>query len=116
MTIVAAFSFVIINSVIANLLLKMGGNDPRSPILLNFLSWRSFLGLCFFGVGGLAYSWAVRLVPLYVAQSIMSIQYLLIMAASVALLGESMTPLRFIGVLLIAGGVFVISISYAPKA
>jgi drug/metabolite transporter (DMT)-like permease len=115
MTVVLTFAFILTNSVVANLFLKVGSADAPARLLLGFMSWRSFIGLCFFGVGGLAYSYAMRLVPLNVAQSVMSIQYITIILASAFILGEVITPMRILGIALIASGVLCVAFSYANR-
>ena len=115
-SVIATFGFVIASSVVANLFLKTGSGDAPARLLLGLLSWRSFTGLCFFGIGGLAYSQAVRLVPLNVAQSLMAIQYIAIIVASAFLLGEVITPLRLAGICMIAAGIVCVACSYVSRA
>lgn len=96
---------VVAINVCANLLLKMGASDPATPLLLNFLSLRSFLGLMCFGFGGLAYAWLLRYVPLGVAQAVLASQYIFTLLGAWLLLHESFDRIQALGFVLVAIGI-----------
>lgn len=95
---------VVVN-VCASLLLKVGAADAPSPLLLNFLSWRSFGGLCCFGIGGLYYAWCLRYVPLGVAQAVLAFQYVFTVLGAYLLLHEKMDGVQIFGFILIGIGI-----------
>lgn len=99
---------VVAINVCANLLLKAGAMEPASPLLLNFLGLRSFLGLICFGLGGLAYAWLLRYVPLGVAQAVLSSQYIITILGAWLLFHESIDLLQMIGFILIAVGILLV--------
>jgi drug/metabolite transporter (DMT)-like permease len=114
MPILFAFLLMIINSVAANVLLKLGAREPEaSRIFFGFLGWKGVFGLGCFAVSGLTYSWVLRWMPLNVAQSLMTVQYIAVILACALLLGEVMTPFRLMGIALITAGIVLVSISYA---
>ena len=93
---------VVAINVCANLLLKAGAMEPASPLLLNFL------GLMCFGLGGLAYAWLLRYVPLGVAQAVLSSQYIITILGAWLLFHESIDLLQMIGFILIAVGILLV--------
>ena len=95
-------------NVCASLLLKTGANLDKAPLLFNLLSWRSFWGLACFGLGGLAYAWILRYVPLGVAQAVLASQYVFTVLAAWLLLRERIDPLQAAGFILIAIGIALV--------
>lgn len=96
---------VVAINVCASLLLKIGANEPSSPLLLNFLSLRSLCGLMCFGFGGLAYAWLLRYVPLGVAQAVLASQYIFTVLGAWLLLHEQIDRIQVIGFILVAIGI-----------
>jgi drug/metabolite transporter (DMT)-like permease len=99
---------VVICNVAANLLLKTGAGKAPSALLAGLLSWQSFLGLCAFGMAGLLYAFALRHLPLSLAQLLTVSQYPLVVFAAMLFLGESLDRSQIIGSVLIAIGVMCI--------
>lgn len=95
-------------NVCANLLLKAGANDRPAQLLLSLLSWRSFIGLCCFGIGGLAYAWLLKYVPLGVAQAVLASQYIFTILGAWLLLHENMTLLQIIGFFFVGIGIALV--------
>lgn len=106
---IAPLLAMIVCTVVANLLMKSGADDAPSPLLLSCLSWRTVYGLAVFGCAGLFYAWALRLVPLNVAQSYAAAQFIAVALASRLLLGEPIPPTRWVGISLIAVGIIVVA-------
>ncbi len=98
----------LIFNVAAALLLKMGAGSPPSPLLLNLLSLRAFIGLFLYGLSALLYIQALKLGTLSLSQSIMGIQYGAILLAAHFLLGESLSPVQIGGCLLVGTGILLI--------
>ena len=96
-------------TVLANLLMKLGADDPPSGTLLGFMSWRTFVGLAAFGFAGLFYAAALRFLPLNAAQSYAAAQFVAVILASWLLLGEPIVVERWIGISLISGGIIVVA-------
>jgi multidrug transporter EmrE-like cation transporter len=105
---------MILCTIAANLLMKLGSGDTRSSVLLGILSWRTALGLIAFGCAGLFYSNVLRVPPLNVAQSYAAAQFVAVILASAILLGESIIVMRWLGIILITAGILVVAISRDP--
>lgn len=96
---------VVAINVCASLLLKAGAGETPSPLLLGFLSLRSFCGLLCFGLGGLAYAWLLRYVPLSVAQAVLASQYIFTVLGACALLHEHVDFIQIIGFIFVGIGI-----------
>ncbi|MDE5833294.1 MAG: DMT family transporter [Desulfovibrio sp.] len=99
---------VVAINVCASVLLKLGAGDSRAPLLLHLLSYRSFLGLCCFGLGGLAYAWLLRWVPLSVAQAVLASQYLFTVLAAWIILREPIDSIQWLGFVLTGIGIGIV--------
>ena len=99
---------VVAVNVCASLLLKVGATDRPAGLLLGLLSWRSFLGLACFGIGGLAYAWLLRYVPLGVAQAVLASQYIFTVTGAWLLLHESIDGVQLLGFLLVGLGIALV--------
>lgn len=99
---------VVAMNVCASLLLKLGAADRPAALLLGLLSWRSFLGLACFGVGGLTYAWLLRYVPLGVAQAVLSSQYIFTVTGAWLLLHESIDGVQLLGFLFVGIGIALV--------
>jgi drug/metabolite transporter (DMT)-like permease len=100
--------------VVANLLMKLGSGDPRSPLFLGLLSWRSVFGLGAFGLGGLCYAAALRFLPLNLAQSYAAAQFVAVIVASRLILGEPIPTPRWFGISMIMIGILIVA-SYETR-
>lgn len=108
MKIAVGFLLMILFTVIANLLLKIGAGKAPSPVLFNFISWISVFGLVCFAGAGLIYSWLLKSLPLSIAQSFAAAQFVAVILASAVVLSESITAAQWLGILLIATGISVV--------
>lgn len=108
------FILMISCTVVANLLLKSGATMsevPGEPFIA--FNWRILLGLASFGLGALFYVLILRRVPLAVAQSFASVQYIAVILAATFILGESIDARQSFGITLIAVGVFLVGLKNA---
>lgn len=99
---------IVFINVLAGLLLKSGAMQPNHPIFLNLLSIRSFLGLLCFGLGGLAYAWALRYVPLSIAQAILASQYVFVLLGAWLIFQEPIDSIQFAGFIFVGIGIALI--------
>jgi len=100
---------MILCTVAANLLMKVGAQDTPSPLLLGLLSWRTVCGLAAFGGAGLFYAASLRLLPLNVAQSYAAVQFVAVILASKLVLGEPVSLGRWFGISMIMGGILIVA-------
>jgi multidrug transporter EmrE-like cation transporter len=97
-------------TVIANLLLKIGaGAPPDQRIFLGSLSLISLAGFVMFGLSGVIYALLLRTLPLNVAQSFTAAQFVAVIVASSWILAEPISPLRWMGIMLIIAGILVVA-------
>lgn len=108
MQIIFGFVLMITFTVAANLLMKIGAGRAAPQMLFGLLSWTSMLGLTFFGCAGLVYAWLLKFLPLSIAQSFAAAQFIAVILASSFVLSESIGSVQWIGILLIATGIFVV--------
>lgn len=99
---------VVAINVCASLLLKVGAGDPRSALLLGVLSVRSFLGLCCFGLGGVAYAWVLRYVPLGTAQAVLASQYIFTILGAWLILQERIDMVQAAGFVFVGLGIAMV--------
>jgi multidrug transporter EmrE-like cation transporter len=96
--------------VAGNILLKLGATrDQQATIVDIMLNWRVITGLGLFAIAVVLYISTLRMLPLQVAQSFMVMQYAGVILASYAILGEHISAMRLLGIILIGGGVAVVS-------
>jgi drug/metabolite transporter (DMT)-like permease len=108
---VAGFILMVSCTVGGNLLMKQGASAPAAErVLFGIMGWRTFFGFCVFAVAGLIYSWVLRWMPLNVAQSFTSIQFVAVLLASSLILSEPISAVRWIGIALIGAGIAVVSL------
>lgn len=100
-------------TVVGNLLLKTGvehrGVSTTWPFSL--LNLQTFLGALAFCFAMIFYMMVLKRTALNLAQSIFALQFVLVIIAANVILGEPIGPQRWIGIGLIAAGLFVISLT-----
>lgn len=99
---------VVAVNVCANLLLKAGAADTPHALFLHCISARSFLGLLCFGLGGLAYAWLLKYVPLGVAQAILASQYIFTVTGAWLIFHERIDQLQLFGFIFIGIGIALV--------
>jgi drug/metabolite transporter (DMT)-like permease len=113
MQLVLPFILMVLCTVAANLLLKLGAMVPLDQrVLFGLFDWRTLLGFVFFGGAMLIYSWLLGRMPLNLVQSLASVQFVAIILASALVLAEPIPLPRLLGIALIVAGVIVASATY----
>ncbi|HKW52517.1 MAG TPA: EamA family transporter [Stellaceae bacterium] len=118
MQLVLGFILMVLCTVAANLLLKLGAMVPlEQRVLFGLFDWRTLLGFAFFGGSLLIYSWLLGWMPLNLAQSLASLQFVAVILASALVLAEPIPLPRLLGIALIVAGILLASSTYeAPRA
>jgi drug/metabolite transporter (DMT)-like permease len=98
-------------TVAANLFLKKGANEPSSTLILGFIGWKTLAGWMAFGFALIAYTLLLRYVPLHFAASITSAKFIGVVLAAWFILNERIVGQQWIGILLIAIGITVVSLA-----
>jgi drug/metabolite transporter (DMT)-like permease len=111
-TTLVGFAAMIAFTVAANLMLKLGAGVPEAQrVFFGLLGWKSAAGLALFGCGGIVYAFLLRQVPLNVAQSFTAAQFVGVIIAASLVLGEPISPARWLGIACICFGIFVVGVT-----
>ena len=96
--------------VTGNLLLKLGAAKvDGADLVASLTNWLLAAGLCSFAVAAVGYILLLRHVPLHIAQAFMALQFAATVAAAWAILGENISGVRLLGLLIILAGVLIVS-------
>jgi small multidrug resistance pump len=111
-TTLVGFGAMITFTVAANLMLKLGAGVPEAQrVLFGLLGWKSAAGLALFGCGGVVYALLLRRVPLNVAVCFTAAQFVGVILAASLVLGEPISPARWLGIACICLGIFVVGLT-----
>jgi len=114
MKIIIYFFAMISCTVVANLLMKTGASSlvGKGLSFISLLqSWRLLVGLFLFGCAALIYILILRLLPLNVAQSFASAQFIAVILSSYIFLSEAISLVQWIGILFITIGIAVVGVA-----
>ena len=100
-------------TVLGNLLLKTGVQHPGVATVwpLSLLNGRTLLGAVTFCLAMVFYMMVLKRTTLNLAQSIFALQFVLVIIAANVILGEPIGLQRWLGIGLIATGLFVVSLT-----
>lgn len=102
-------AFVISSNVLGNILIKIGAEaSTKKTILLGMFGWQLAAGIACFACGVLVYAFALRLVPLYVAQSVVVLQFVGVNLAAAVFFKESVANSQWLGIALIVAGLSLV--------
>ena len=104
-------------TVVGNLLLKTGVHQPGVSTVWPFslLNMRTALGAVTFCFAMVFYMMVLKRTALNLAQSIFALQFVLVIIAANVVLHEAIGTQRWVGIGLIAAGLFVISLTPATS-
>lgn len=105
-----AFSLIAMISctVTANLLMKLGATTPAAErLFFGLVDWKMAVGVTTFACAAVLYAVLLETIPLNVAQSLAAAQFVAVIVASNQVLAEPISPARWVGVALIAAGIFI---------
>ena len=110
MKILFAFMAMITFTVAANLLMKIGASaqDAGPDFLSKALTWPVLLGLTCFGAAAVVYVLILTWLPLNIAQSFASAQFIAVILAARMFLAEPISGPHWLGIMLIALGIAVV--------
>ena len=100
-------------TIVGNLLLKTGVGEQGISTIWPFslLNLKTFLGALVFCLAMVFYLMVLKTTALNLAQSIFSIQFVLVIVAANVILGEPISFYRWIGIAFVAIGLLLIAIS-----
>ena len=104
-------------TVVGNLLLKVGADQRGVSVVWPFslLNLQTFLGAITFCLAMIFYIMVLKITALNLAQSIFAAQFVLVILAANLLLKEPIGTYRWLGIGLIALGMFVVAVSPAAS-
>lgn len=108
------YGLMIMFTVIANVMLKLGvmeENNPSGHYILAFFNWYIVVAVLNFFLAAVCYMFMLKILPLNVAQSFASVKFIAVIMASSFILDEVISVQRWVGVFLIFSGILLISIS-----
>jgi undecaprenyl phosphate-alpha-L-ara4N flippase subunit ArnE len=95
-----------------NVLIKLGSILPASErSLFGLMSYKTALGITIFAGSVLLYAKVLETLPLNVAQAFAALQFIFVILASFVLLGETISWLRWLGIILIAAGILIVGLT-----
>jgi len=101
---------VVIANVLGNVFMKLGSSvDARHAYILGVFGWQSVLGICFFASGVVFYGLALKLLPLYAAQAVVTLQFVGVILAAAILFGEAIDMHQWMGVAFIGIGLSLVT-------
>lgn len=102
-------------TVIGNLLLKVGAIRPgvSDTWPISLINGYTIAATASFGLAFVGYATLLQRLPLNVAQAIFSIQFVAVIVSSAVVLGEPISPTRWIGMSMILGGILLVSMTAA---
>ena len=111
MKVTLAFVLMISLTVIANIFMKLGGMVPVHERTFSMVDWRTIVGMGAFGLAGCVYAWILTFLPLNIAQSFASAQFVAVILASTVVLTETIPPVRWVGISFIFLGILIVAMS-----
>ncbi len=95
-------------TVTANLFMKLGATTPAAErLFFGIVDWKMAVGLAAFGGAAVIYATLLEKIPLNVVQSLAAAQFIAVIVASNQVLAEPISAGRWVGISLIAAGIFV---------
>lgn len=106
----AALSAVIIANVLGNIFMKLGSSvEAKHAPILGLFGWQTLLGIGFFASGVLFYGFALKVLPLYMAQAVVTLQFIGVILAAAVIFGEGISVGQWIGIVLIIIGLSLVT-------
>jgi len=111
---VAIFGLIAMISctVMANLFMKLGATTPAAErLFFGMVDWKMAVGLVAFCGAAVIYAALLETISLNLVQSFAAAQFIAVIVASNQILAEPISAVRWVGVALIAAGIFVAGVS-----
>jgi drug/metabolite transporter (DMT)-like permease len=90
--------------------MKLGSSvDARHAPILGVFGWQTLLGIGFFASGVVFYGLALKIVPLYAAQAVVTLQFVGVILAAVIVFGEALDLRQWLGIAFIVIGLSLVT-------
>lgn len=113
---VAGILAMISCTVVANVFMKIGAAGDDDSRLFGLVGIHTALGAGFFFIALLFYAWILKVLPLNVAQSFAAAQFVSVIIASSVYLAEPIPLIRWIGIIMITGGIVIVGFAFHSGA
>jgi drug/metabolite transporter (DMT)-like permease len=101
---------MLILTVVANLLIKMGNNYVENlPFWLALFNTKILLGIFAYAAGGICLLILMKTLPLNVIQACNALQYIAVILAAAFFLHEPISLMRWLGIVVICFGILIVS-------
>lgn len=107
-TSILLLSFAAFSAAVGQLLFKVGATGAEQ--FLDFINWPIFLGLVLYGVSSMIWIYALASEMLVHVYAFTALTFALVYLGGVVLLGESVSAIALVGILLVLSGLYLITI------
>lgn len=105
-----ALGCVVIANVLGNIFMKFGSStDARHAYIFGIFGWQTLLGIGFFASGVVFYGLALKLLPLYMAQAVVILQFVGVILAAAIVFGEVIDMRQWLGIAFICIGLSLVT-------
>lgn len=103
-------AFCALLGAIGQIFFKLGSKDFRLDLFSMITNWELFTGLAFYGIATLLFVYSLKNNNLSILYPIIASSYIWVTIFSMVFLGEQFALYKWIGILMIIGGITIISI------
>jgi drug/metabolite transporter (DMT)-like permease len=105
-----ALGAVVIANVLGNIFVKLGSSvDSKHAYIFGVFGWQTLIGISFFASGVVFYGLALKLLPLYTAQAVVTLQFVGVILAAAILFGEVIDMRQWLGIAFIGVGISLVT-------
>lgn len=100
-----AMGTVVVSNVLGNIFIKFGSSEEvKSAPIFGMFGWQTVVGIGFFASAVLFYAWALKYLPLHIAQGVASLQFVGAILAAALVFDEAISVQKWLGIGLICIG------------
>ncbi len=100
-----AMGGVVTGNVLGSVFLKLGSSvRAERASIFGVFGWETVMGVCFFASAVLLYAWALKQLPLHMAQAVGALQFIGAILAAAFVFGEAIGVEKWVGIGLICVG------------
>jgi len=105
-----AMGMVVAGNVLGNIFLKLGsGDNADRALMFGLFGWQTIAGIGFFASAVLLYAWALKHLPLHMAQGVASLQFIGAILAAWLIFQEAISLQKWVGIGLICMGLMFVT-------
>ncbi len=105
-----AMTGVVVGHVLGTIFIKLGSSvDSNRAAIFGIFGWQTLIGAGLFASGLVFYAWALKHLPLHMAQAVGSLQFVAVMLAAALFFGEAIILQKWLGIALILVGIVLVT-------